>query len=42
LTDVAIATTGSRLSPSYYMIATALVATAVIWRFKETAHSPLR
>jgi MFS transporter, MHS family, proline/betaine transporter len=37
-----IAHTGSPLSPSYYVIATALVTTAVIWRFKETAHSPLR
>jgi MHS family proline/betaine transporter-like MFS transporter len=37
-----IAHTGSPLSPSYYVIATAVVTTAVIWRFKETAHSPLR
>jgi MHS family proline/betaine transporter-like MFS transporter len=36
-----IAHTGSPLSPSYYVIATALVTTAVIWRFKESAHSPL-
>ncbi len=37
-----IANTGSPLSPSLYVIATAVVTSLVIWRLKETAHSPLR
>ena len=37
-----IANTGSPLSPSLYVIGTAVVSSLVIWRLKETAHSPLR
>ncbi len=37
-----IANTGSPLSPSLYVIGTAIVSSLVIWRLKETAHSPLR
>lgn len=36
-----IATTGSPISPVYYVIAAALVSTIVIARLKETAHEPL-
>jgi MHS family proline/betaine transporter-like MFS transporter len=37
-----IATTGSPISPVYYVIAAAVVSTIVIARLKETAHEPLR
>jgi MFS transporter, MHS family, proline/betaine transporter len=37
-----IATTGSPISPVYYVIAAAIVSTVVIARLKETAHEPLR
>jgi MHS family proline/betaine transporter-like MFS transporter len=37
-----IASTGSPVSPTYYLIAAAGVSTAVILRMRETAHSPLR
>jgi MFS transporter, MHS family, proline/betaine transporter len=34
--------TGSPLSPSFYVIAAAVVSSVVIWRLKETAHEKLR
>jgi MHS family proline/betaine transporter-like MFS transporter len=34
--------TGSPISPTYYLIAAAIVSTAVIWSLRETAHEPLR
>ncbi|MBV8776296.1 MAG: MFS transporter [Alphaproteobacteria bacterium] len=34
--------TGSPLSPSFYVIACAIVSSVVIWRLKETAHDSLR
>jgi MFS family permease len=34
--------TGSSISPTYYLIAAAIVSTAVIWNLRETAHEPLR
>ena len=37
-----IATTGSPISPIFYVIAAAVVSAVVIWRMKETAHAPLR
>jgi len=37
-----IATTGSPISPVYYVVAAAVVSTIVIARLKETAHEPLR
>jgi MFS transporter, MHS family, proline/betaine transporter len=37
-----ITTTGSPISPVYYVIAAAVVSTIVIARLKETAHEPLR
>ncbi len=37
-----IATTGSPISPVFYVIAAAVVSAGVIWRMKETAHAPLR
>jgi MFS transporter, MHS family, proline/betaine transporter len=37
-----IATTGSPISPVYYVIAAAVISTIVIARLKETAHEPLR
>ncbi|MDO9713206.1 MFS transporter [Paracraurococcus lichenis] len=36
-----IATTGSPLSPTYYVIASAILSTLVILRLRETAHSDL-
>ncbi len=37
-----IATTGSPISPVYYVVAAAVVSTIIIARLKETAHEPLR
>jgi MHS family proline/betaine transporter-like MFS transporter len=37
-----IATTGSPLSPTFYLIGAAVVSTAVILALPETAHGPLR
>ncbi|HEY8611758.1 MAG TPA: MFS transporter, partial [Roseomonas sp.] len=37
-----IATTGSPLSPTFYLIASAILSTLVILRLRETAHSDLR
>ena len=37
-----IARTGSPISPTYYLMAAAVVSTVVILRMRETAHSPLR
>ncbi|MXP65930.1 MFS transporter [Roseomonas sp. M0104] len=37
-----IATTGSPLSPTYYLIGAAILSTLVILRLRETAHSDLR
>ncbi|HWL83187.1 MAG TPA: MFS transporter [Roseomonas sp.] len=37
-----IATTGSPLSPTYYLIAAAILSTLVIFRLRETAHAELR
>jgi MHS family proline/betaine transporter-like MFS transporter len=36
-----IATTGSPLAPTYYLIAAAFVSTLVIAGLRETAHDPL-
>jgi MHS family proline/betaine transporter-like MFS transporter len=36
-----IATTGSPLSPAYYVIFAAVVSLSVIWRMPETAHKPM-
>jgi MHS family proline/betaine transporter-like MFS transporter len=36
-----IATTGSPLSPTLYLIAAAIVSTLVILRLRETAHADL-
>ena len=36
-----IATTGSPLSPAYYVIFAAVVSLLVIWRMPETAHKPM-
>lgn len=37
-----IKTTGSPISPSYYVIAAALVSLIAVWNMKETAGQPLR
>jgi MHS family proline/betaine transporter-like MFS transporter len=34
--------TGSPIAPTYYLIAAAIVSTAVIFSLRETAHEPLR
>ena len=34
--------TGSPVAPTYYLIAAAIVSTAVIFSLRETAHEPLR
>jgi hypothetical protein len=39
--NLLIATTGSPLSPAYYVIAAAAVSFIVIWRMRETAHREL-
>jgi MFS transporter, MHS family, proline/betaine transporter len=36
-----IATTGSAISPTYYVIGAALISTFVVWSMKESAHRPL-
>jgi MHS family proline/betaine transporter-like MFS transporter len=36
-----IATTGSPISPTYYVMAAAVISTAVIFRLRETAREPL-
>jgi MHS family proline/betaine transporter-like MFS transporter len=37
-----ITTTGSPISPTYYLIFSGIVSGLVIWRFRETAHEKLR
>ena len=37
-----IATTGSPISPVFYVIAAAIISAGVILTLKETAHTPLR
>jgi MHS family proline/betaine transporter-like MFS transporter len=37
-----IATTGSPISPTYYLIFSGIVSGLVIWGFRETAHEKLR